>query len=63
MITEFPQALVRRCARLGFSARRGSTVDAIVIRVSEPEGIVLTSDPDDLAALAQAATGVTIRAI
>ncbi len=61
--TDCPQALARRCARLRFEARRGSAVDAIVIGVAEPDGVVLTSDPDDLAALAYVATGVTIRAV
>lgn len=62
VVTELPQALVRRCARLRFSARRGSAVDAIVVGLAEPDGLALTSDPDDLAALAQA-TGARIRAI
>jgi phosphoglycerate dehydrogenase-like enzyme len=62
VVTEIPQALARRCARLRCAARRGSAVDAIVIGLAEPTGAVFTSDPGDLAALAQAATGVTIRA-
>jgi hypothetical protein len=63
VVTEIPQALARRCAQLRYAARRGSAVDALVIGVAEPAGVVLTSDPGDLAALAQAATGVTIRAV
>lgn len=63
VVTEFPQALVRRCARLRFEARRGSAVDAIVIGVAEPRGVVLTRDPRDLTALATVATGVTISSI
>ncbi|MGH3939560.1 MAG: hypothetical protein ACRDTG_13210 [Pseudonocardiaceae bacterium] len=63
VLTEIPQALARRCARLRCAARRGSAVDAIVIGVAEPAGVVFTSDPDDLAALAHTATGVTIRAV
>lgn len=63
VVTELPQALARRCARLRFEARRGSAVDAIVIGVAEPDGVVLTSDLTDLAALAQTATGVSIRAV
>ncbi|MGH3549064.1 MAG: hypothetical protein ACRDQU_13330 [Pseudonocardiaceae bacterium] len=63
LVTELPQALARRCARLRFEARRGSAVDAIVIGVAEPDGVVLTSDITDLAALAQPATGVSIRAV
>jgi len=63
VVTELPQALARRCLRLRFEARRGSAVDAVVIGVAEPDGVVLTSDPRDLAALADMATGVTIRAL
>jgi hypothetical protein len=63
VVTDLPQALARRCARLRFEARRGSAVDAIVIGIAEPNGVVLTSDPRDLSALAQVATKVTIRAV
>jgi hypothetical protein len=63
VVTELPQALVRRCARLRFEARRGSAVDAIVIGVAEPHGIVLTCDPRDLTALANAATGITVTSV
>lgn len=63
VVTELAQALARRCARLRFEARRGSAVDAVVIGVAEPDGVVLTSDPGDLGALAQVAIGVTIRAV
>lgn len=63
VVTDLPQALARRCARLRFEARRGSAVDAIVIGVAEPNGVVLTSDPRDLSALAQVATEVSIRAV
>jgi hypothetical protein len=63
VVTDLPQALARRCARLRFEARRGSAVDAIVIGVAEPNGVVLTSDPRDLSALAHVATEVAIRAV
>jgi len=63
IVTELPQALARRCARLRFEARCGSAVDAVVIGVAEPDGVVLTSDPHDLAALADMVTGMIIRAI
>lgn len=63
VVTELPLAQARRCARLRFEARRGSAVDAIVIGVAEPDGVVLTSDPRDLAVLADVATGVTIRLV
>lgn len=61
--SELPNAQARRCARLRFEARRGSAVDAIVIGAAEPDGVVLTSDPRDLGALAAVATGVTVRAV
>lgn len=63
VVIELPQALVRRCARLRFAARRGSAVDAIVIGLAEPDGVAYTPDPDDLAALAHEATGVRVRAV
>lgn len=53
--------LARRAARLRSKARRGSAVDAIVAAVAEPDGIVLTQDPDDLAALAAHTLAVEIR--
>lgn len=58
VVTDLPQALARRCAHLRYAARRGSAVDAVVVGVAEPDGVVLTSDPRDLGALAQVATGV-----
>lgn len=63
VVSELPQALARRCARLRFAARRGSAVDAIVIGLAEPNGVAFTSDPDDLSALAREATGVRVRAV
>jgi len=41
-------------------ARRGSAVDALVVAFAEPDGSVLTSDPEDLEALASHAEGVTV---
>lgn len=58
-----PPALARRCASLRYRAARGSAVDAVTVGLAEPEGIVLTSDPDDLQALAADATGVTVHAV
>lgn len=62
VVTELPQALARRCAQLRTQAPQSSAVDAIVIGVAEPAGVVFTSDPHDLTALAAAATGVAVRA-
>ena len=44
-------------------ARRGSAVDALVVALAEPDGTVLTGDPDDLAALAQCAERVRVERI
>jgi hypothetical protein len=55
-----PEALARRAAGLRRLARRGSAIDALVVAFAEPDGTVLTSDPDDLEALAAHANGVVI---
>jgi hypothetical protein len=57
-----PHPLARRGAALRHAARRGSGVDAIVIVTAEPSGLVLTSDPDDLRALAEG-TGVIVHGV
>lgn len=59
----FPEALGRRAGALRAAARRGSAVDAIVVAYAEPGGVVLTSDPDDLGALAAHAANVEVRSI
>jgi hypothetical protein len=41
-------------------AHRGSAVDAIVVALAESGGTVLTSDADDLGALARHADDVTV---
>ena len=58
-----PEALARRAALLRRLARRGSAVDALVVAFAEPGGTVLTSDPDDLGALAAHASDVLIERI
>lgn len=58
-----PEALARRAALLRRRARRGSAVDALVVAFAEPDGTVLTSDPDDLEALAAHANGVVIERV
>lgn len=55
-----PQPLARRAAELRHRARQGSAVDAVTVATAEPGGTVLTSDPQDLEALAGHATAVTI---
>ena len=58
-----PEALARRAALLRRLAHRGSAVDALVVAFAEPDGTVLTSDPDDLEALAAHANGVSIERV
>ena len=58
-----PEALARRAALLRRLAHRGSAVDALVVAFAEPDGTVLTSDPDDLEALAAHANGVIIERV
>lgn len=55
-----PEKLARRAAVLRRLARRGSAVDALVVACAEPGGTVLTTDPDDLEALATHAQGVDV---
>jgi hypothetical protein len=63
-ITEaIPESLARRAALLRRLARRGSAVDALVVASAEPGGTVLTSDPDDLEALAAHADDVLIERV
>jgi len=55
-----PESLARRAAVLRRLARRGPAADALVVALAEPGGTVLTSDPDDLEALAAHAEDVLI---
>jgi hypothetical protein len=57
---DVPERLARRAARLRRLARQGSAVDALVVASVEPGGTVLTSDPQDLHALAAHAVDVAI---
>ena len=54
------ESLARRAALLRRRARRGSAVDALVVAFAEPDGTVLTSDPDDLERLAVYADNVDV---
>jgi len=54
------EPLARRAALLRRRARRGSAVDAIIVAFAEPAGTILTSDPDDLHALASHADRVKV---
>jgi len=57
------ETLARRAALLRRSARRGSAVDALVVASAEPGGTVITTDPEDLEALAAHAQDVDIVAV
>lgn len=63
VVDGLPESLARRAAFLRAQARRGSAVDALVVALAEPGGMVLTSDPADLIALAARATDVSIRRV
>jgi hypothetical protein len=55
--------VARRAAELRRRARTGSAVDALVVALAEPGGVVVTGDRADLEALAQYADGVTIEVV
>jgi hypothetical protein len=58
-----PYAIAPRAASLRRLAGRGSAVDALVMAFAEPGGTVLTSDVDDLHALAQHARTVAVERV
>jgi predicted nucleic acid-binding protein len=58
-----PESLARRAALLRRLARRGSAVDAMVVASAEPGGTVVTSDLEDLEALAAHSDGVAIERV
>jgi hypothetical protein len=63
VVGQVSESLARRAAFLRRRARRGSAVDALVVASAEPGGTVLTTDPDDLKALAAYAHRVSIERI
>jgi len=58
-----PEPLARRAALLRRRSRRGSAVDALVVAFAEPDGTALTSDVDDLKALAAHANRVSVEKV
>lgn len=58
--SSIPETLARRAALLRRLARRGSAVDALVVASAEPGGTVLTTDSEDLEALASHAQDVDV---
>lgn len=63
VVEQTPESLARRAALLRRRARRGSAVDALVIAFAEPDGTALTSDLDDLEALAEHANRVRVEGV
>jgi hypothetical protein len=63
IVDDIPERLTRRAATLRARAQRGSAIDALVVASAEPGGWVLTSDPDDLGALAAHAHDVGIERV
>ena len=61
--TVLTESAARRAAKLRTAAGRGSAVDAALVALAEPGGLILTGDRHDLTALAANAMGVTIEAI
>ena len=63
IVEDVPERVARRAALLRRKAGRGSAFDALVVAFADPDGTVLTSDPDDLTALAQFADRVRVERI
>jgi predicted nucleic acid-binding protein len=57
------EVMARRAAALRRRARRGSAVDALVVALAEPGGIVLTGDRADIEALAAHAREVAVEVV
>ena len=57
------ERVARRAAELRRRARRGSAVDALVVAIAEPDGVVLTGDRADIEALAAYADRVTVQIV
>jgi hypothetical protein len=55
--------VARRAAELRRQAGTGSAVDAVVVAMAEPGGVVLTGDPRDLGALAAHASDVLVETV
>ncbi len=53
----------RRAGQLRAAAKRGSAIDAIVVALAEPGWTIITTDPDDLRALATHADSVFIEPV
>lgn len=63
VVEELPPRVARRAAFLRTRARKGSAVDALVVAYAETGATVLTSDVDDLEALAAHAQRVRVERV
>lgn len=63
LVENIGEILARRAAFLRRRAHRGSAVDALVVAAAEPGGTVLTTDRDDIEALASHAHRVSVERI
>jgi predicted nucleic acid-binding protein len=64
IVDEVDMRTARQAAGLRCAAKRGSAIDAVVVALaSRRHAVVLTSDPDDLRALAQYAPDVEVLAV
>jgi len=63
IVERLPEALARRAGELRFRARRGSSVDAILVAAAEPAGTILTGDDEDLNALVSHSGPVTVQRV
>jgi hypothetical protein len=63
LVEEIPERLARRAAQLRTRVGTGSAVDALVVALAEPGGSILTSDDDDIRALAEYAQDVVVERV
>jgi predicted nucleic acid-binding protein len=57
------ETVARRAAELRRRARRGSAVDALLVAMAEPGGVVLTGDREDIEALTARARDVEVEVV
>ena len=60
VLEELPEETARRAGKLRSQTKRGSAVDAILVALAEPGGVVITEDTRDLEALASNASNVVV---
>lgn len=66
IVEALPRRLARRAGELRTLSGRASTiavVDAVVIAMAEPDGVALSTDLDDLSALASHTPGVVVESV